>query len=231
MRFTVNAFGQRVLLMPRLRFNQTTDNGAGGGGGDNNQQQQENKSGDQQQNNAADRGYPANTPVKDMTPEQQIAYHSYHARKHEDRVKQFGDRTPEQIRQMESELAELRTKSLSAEEQQIEKAKEEGRAEVRSILAIERVTNSLERALTGRIPDASALLALDRSKFVDGDKANDAAIKEWVEANSTEGTTGRKTVDLGQGKRGNATAEKGVDAGRSLFESTRSKKTTQSTQQ
>lgn len=48
--------------------------------------------------------YPANTPLEQMTAEQQAAYWKAQSRKHEDRSKAFGALTPEQ-------LAELRAKA------------------------------------------------------------------------------------------------------------------------
>lgn len=174
--------------------------------------------------------FPANTPVKDMTPEQQAAYNLHQARKHEDRVKAFGDWTPEKIAQLQQERDDLKTKTQSAEQNAIDEATEKGRAEVRAILAAERVKNTLATELIGRVPDANALLDLDRSKFIKGDGADVDAIKAWVADNSTEATasSGKKVVDLGQGRRGGTEAQKGVGAGADLFAGTRKSKKTES---
>jgi len=171
----------------RLRFFVPEDDELGAG----NQEQQE-----------KDPGFPANTPVKDMTVEQQAAYHQFHARKHENRVKAFGSWTPEAIAALEKERNDLKAAGLSDTEKAITEAEERGRAEVRQILAAERVRVALERELDGRIPSASALLDLDRSKFVKGDGADTDAIKAWVAANSTEtkGQTEQRHVRLGQGR-------------------------------
>lgn len=195
---------------PRLRFLEDPDPDAGGG-----------------DENKGDPAFPANTPVKDMTPEQQAAYNLHQARKHEARVKAFGDWTPEKIEALQNEANTLRTKSQTTEEKAIEDAKEAGRAEIRSVLASERVKNALAKALEGRIPDAGALLDVDRSKFVKGDQADVEAINAWVADNSTETTTTKKTAtDLGQGRRGTATPAKGVGAGADLFTGTRKKQPT-----
>ena len=87
--------------------------------------------------------FPANTPVKDMTPDQQAAYHQHQARKHENRVKAFGEYTPEKIKQLEQERDALRQGSQSDADKAIEAAREEGRTEVRSILNKERATTAL----------------------------------------------------------------------------------------
>ncbi len=133
-----------------------------------------------------DLGFPAGTPVKDMTPEQQAAYWQDKARKHEDRVKAYGGKTPEEIAQMQAELETARTASQTAEQKAIEEAKQAGRSEVLGILANERVTTAIERALQGREVDPATLLTLDRSAFVDGDKADMAKITAWVTENTKE---------------------------------------------
>ncbi|ARC55986.1 hypothetical protein AS850_02720 [Frondihabitans sp. 762G35] len=180
----------------------TNDDGANGGGND--------------------PGFPANTPVKDMTPEQQVAYHQNKARRLEDQLKGFDGRTPAQIKQLEQDLAAERQKSLSDADRAIEQAREEGRAELRTVLVGERVRTALERALVGRVPDAGALLDLDRSKFAKGTDVDTDAIKAWVDEHSTEqtGTQQRQNVDLGQGRnRGNNAPSRGVNAGQELFDS------------
>lgn len=131
-----------------------------------------------------DAAFPADTPVKDMTPEQQVAFHQAKARKLEDRLKAFGGKTPEEIAQMQADLEAARAASQTAEEKAIEDAKQAGRSEVLSILATERVTNALDRALLGREVEPSALLTLDRSQFIDGDKADMAKITAWVNENT-----------------------------------------------
>lgn len=130
--------------------------------------------------------FPANTPVKDMQPAEQAAYYKHQARKHEDRVKAYGDFTPEKLAELTRERDELRQANQSESERAIEEAKEAGRAEVRQLLAAERVRTALASALSGRVPDSDALLDLDRSVFVKGDKADTDAIKAWVEKHSTE---------------------------------------------
>jgi hypothetical protein len=224
--FTLNAFGQRVYCQPRLRF--VKDDGGDKGGGDKQQKQEETKDDKSKDDKSKDseRGWPANTPVKDMTLEQQNAYHAFHARKHEERVKAYGDVTPEQLAEIIKERDELKTKTQTDDEKAIEAAKAEGAAPFKAALAEERVKNALERALVGRTVEPSKLLELDRSKFVKDDKADTDAIAAWVEENTSEaaaggGAGGKKAVDLGQGKRGTATPEKGVSAGRDLFASTR----------
>jgi hypothetical protein len=130
--------------------------------------------------------FPSNTPVKDMQPAEQAAYYKHQNRKAEDRLRSYGDITPEKLLELTRERDELRASTQSESEKAIEDAKEQGRAEVRAVLAAERVRSALASALNGRVPDADALLDLDRSVFVKGDKADTDAIKAWVEKHSTE---------------------------------------------
>ncbi|UAJ78321.1 hypothetical protein IT072_13740 [Leifsonia sp. ZF2019] len=211
--------GGIFIRNPRLRF--VSDDGESSGGGD-----EGDKGGA-----GGETGFPANTPVKDMTPEQQAAYHLHQSRKHEGRVKAFGDWTPEKIAKLEKDNADLRTKTQSAEQNALDAAKEEGRSEIRAILAAERVKNALATALNGRIPDANALLELDRSRFIKDDAADTDAIAAWVQEHSTEASSGAQKKggpDLGQGKRGQNQPAKGVGAGADLFAGTRKSKKTES---
>jgi hypothetical protein len=159
-------------------------------------------------------GFPAGTPVKDMQPAEQAAYYKHQNRKAEDRLRSFGDITPEKLLELTRERDELLKANQSESEKAIEDAKEQGRAEVRAVLAAERVRSALASALSGRVPDADALLDLDRSVFVKGDKADTDAIKAWVEKHSTESkvTKGAGVVPS-QGARDNSVAVAG-DQGR-----------------
>lgn len=193
---------------PYLRF-LTPEDETGGGGGDDTPK------------------FPANTPVTEMTPEQQAAYWRDKARKHEDRVKKYGDLTPEQVQQIQKERDELRQKGQTAEEKAIEEAKEAGRAEVRQELGRERLGSALNKALTGRVADPAALLDLDRSKLVKGDGTVDTdALNAWVESNSQPVQGGRPKPDLGAGHRQQVTVGAG-DRGRGEA-ARRFKKTTDS---
>lgn len=64
-------------------------------------------------------GFPLNTPVADMAPEHQAAYHQHHARKHEQRVKAYGQYTPDQVKTMAARLAEIED-AQKTEQQRLE---------------------------------------------------------------------------------------------------------------
>ncbi|MEO5920619.1 MAG: hypothetical protein ABIQ01_05690 [Pseudolysinimonas sp.] len=133
----------------------------------------------------------------------------------------------DQLKKDSEELTKLREKTKTDDERAIDTAREEGRTEVRAVLAQERVKVALERELSGRIPDAGALLDLDRTQFVSGEGANVDAIKVWVLANSTEAPkdTG-KQKDAGQGRRDGSAGGGSVQAGREAYEQLHSKKST-----
>lgn len=122
-------------------------------------------------------------------------------------------------------LEQLEAKFKTDAEKALDQAREEGRSEVRTVLASERVRGAFERALAGRIPDPSSLLDLDRSQFIKGDTADVDAITAWVAAHSTEAVTAAapKVIDRSQGSR--ATTAGTLDAGRSAWEQRHQKQT------
>jgi hypothetical protein len=134
----------------------------------------------------ADNGFPAETPVKNMTPEQQAAYWKHQSLKHESRATAFGGLTPEEVQRLKDENDQLKQAGLTDQQRAIDEAEKRGRDSVAPILAHERVTTAIERALQGREVDPATLLTLDRSQFIDGDKADTAKITAWVTENTKE---------------------------------------------
>ncbi len=82
-------------------------------------QQGQQEQGEQQQ---AAETFPANTPVAEMTAEQQAAYWKHQSRRHESRAKAFGDLSPER-------LAELREKAARQDELEHELSSEADKRE------------------------------------------------------------------------------------------------------
>lgn len=195
------------------------DDDKGGGGGDG-----------KNEDKKSDTGYPPNTPVDDMSPEQQAAYWKAQSRKHENRGKALGDWSPDKIAALVKERDDLKKQSLSDDDKAKDALREEGRAEVRAELYKERATSALQRELQGRVPNAAALLGLDISKFIVDGKVDEAALKAWVEDNSEEasGDGKKKNPDQGQGRRGSGDsgASKSVAAGRDLYAERHKKKST-----
>lgn len=143
--------------------------------------------------------FPADTAVKDMTPEQQAAYWKHHAQKHENRVKAFGGVTPEQARKNAEDLEEARKSKLPETERAIEEAREAGRKEALNAAAKREADTALRVALRGRVIDGAK--AFDRPEFVKDGVADTDAVIEWVEANSQPAGGGKRHVEMGQGNR------------------------------
>lgn len=126
-------------------------------------------------------GFPKKTPVEDMSPEQQAAYWKFHARKHENTVKGYGGKTPQQIADLESQLAALQSERMTAEEKAVadavSQAQEATRAEVAQEWQGKYRTARLE-AIAGRILDEEQLKSfmgiVDTAKFVGEDGEIDA---------------------------------------------------------
>jgi len=119
-----------------------------------------------------------------------------------------------------AELARLKAEQAKDDpEAKLEGAREEGRSEVRKVLAEERVNNALTAALTGRSIDPNVLvMGFDKSQFIKDGAADTDAIKAWVETNSTEVKQGAKPIP-GQGERSSESTGGSVQAGRDLYDS------------
>lgn len=123
-----------------------------------------------------EQGYPANTPVTEMTMEQQVAYWRHHSRQHEERAKSRADY--DQIKARADQLAALEAASMSEHEKAVQSAKDAGRAEALREIGSRLVDAQVTVASAGRMTDAqrAALLeGIDRSKFLAADGQVDTA--------------------------------------------------------
>lgn len=144
--------------------------------------------------------FPADTSVKDMTPEQQAAYWKHQSRKHEDRVKAYGNLTPEQALKAAEDAEEARKSALSVTDRAIEEATERGRTEAAGKVASSVADAALRMALRGRVIDGA--LAFNRPSFVKDGVADLDALEAWVDENSEPASGGGQGhANLGQGKR------------------------------
>lgn len=173
----------------------------------------------------ADRGFPAETPLSEMTTEQREAYWKYQARKHESAAKSRADYDT-----IRAELDKLKAATQTDAEKALEQARADARdaakAEARAEFAPMLVAAKLETALAGKLPAdkvAGHVEFIDASKFltasgeVDTDK-----VKQYADGLAP---SGKQWPDMGQGKRGDANRAKGVSAGAELFAASRGKKT------
>lgn len=166
----------------------------------------------------SDKGFPAHTPVADMTPEQQAAYHLHQSRKHEDRAKgwasAFPGKTAAEIKAIVDKAEADRRKTLTVDEAALEDAKNQGRTEVRTQLAPVRVREAFELVL-GDTPKAeidAALDLLDLNKFVNDDgRVDTAKVRTFAQKiNPAMGSTTKRPI--GQGSRGGGHAAGSVAA-------------------
>lgn len=178
----------------------------------------------------AERGFPENTPVAEMTIEQQLAYTKYHSHKHESLANQYkslGDLDTLKAKIAAADAAEQA--KLTPSEQAINDAKAAGRKEALLEANSTAATAILEANLIarGKTADevADILGPINSSAFVADGKVDTAKVLAF--ANRVAGqpgdatTTTRRGPDMGQGNRGNRATATGVDAGRDLFTASR----------
>lgn len=128
--FRINAFGQRVYCNPRLRF-LTDDDKGGQGGGDKDAADKAAADKAAADKLAADaaaaaeaNGFPASTPLEQMTVEQREAYWKFQSKKHEKEANSRRDY--DELKLKADELEQLKAKNQSAEEKALEDARRDG---------------------------------------------------------------------------------------------------------
>lgn len=178
-------------------------------------------------------GYPADTPVADMTPEEQAAYWKAQSRKHEGRVKEYGSLTPDQVKALQKDEEKRRQAALSEQERKVEEAvqaaTQKAKAEERELLAPQLVAAEFKATAAGRLTKQQlAVLTedVDPQKYLTDSGAVDTAkVQRKVDAFAPAAP---RMPDLGQGHREHVT-EKGVAAGRERYEARKSKKSPSTT--
>ncbi len=112
-------------------------------------------------------GFPANTPIAEMTAKQQASYWKSQARKHEERVKGMSDY--DRYKTAYDEYQRLIAASQTEQEKAVAEARRQGHAEALNQAGGQLVEQWVRAAAAGRLADESvnALLAgLDRSRFL-----------------------------------------------------------------
>lgn len=148
-------------------------------------------------------GFPADTPLTEMTAEQQASYWKHQARKHETAVKARSDydELKSQASQYQALLRTTQTDQERAVADARTQAAQEATAAARSKYGAMAVDAQITFATAGRLSDdqRSALLeGLDRSRFLtDNGDVNTEAIGKFVDRMAPA-----KPVDMGQGRRG-----------------------------
>lgn len=156
-----------------------------------------------------DLGFPKDTPVAEMTAEQQAAYWKHRSRTHEDRnaawQKVTGGKTADEIKAEREELERLRNEQRTESEKAIEEAKKQARASVVAEMAPKLAALAFDAALAHVESDRRKVLIdnLDLSKVItdDGDVDTDKVTQiaaQIAPADKGEG----KGADFGAGRRG-----------------------------
>ena len=201
-----------------------------------------------------DPGFPANTPWREMNPEQQVAYWQHQSRKHEQRVQSMGDY--EQLRQQAAEYQRHQEANQTEHQRAIAEAHRQGASEALAQANGQLVDQWVRAAAAGRLaPEGvDALLAnLNRQAFVSNGAVDTDRV--WSFVSSISGAPGpsqpqppapaqapqpvqpqqppaqqpvgpSRTPDFGQGQP-TATRPSGLEAGRLLAEQRFAKNTPQ----
>lgn len=175
-----------------------------------------------------DLGFPANTPVAEMTLEQQVAYHKHQSRKHETRSKEWqtiaGGKTPDQVKADLAAAEKLRQEQMTDAQRQVEEAKQQTRTATVMEVGANAARVALEFAL-GHDPeknDQSSLIdTLDLTKLLtDAGQVDTAKVRALV-ATIAPSVTGQgnqqQRHNYGGGSRGGQSST-GVAAGRSRYQ-------------
>ena len=176
---------------------------------------------------SSDNGFPADTPLTEMSVEQREAYWKHQARKHETRANARGDYDT-----VKAELDRLKQATETDTDKAVREAREAGKSEARMAAVDDTVTALLRMGLRARgVPDDDLdeiVSTINLSAHAD-DKGlvNDEKVLRTIER--LAGTAGSSTgPDTGQGNRGKQTSRSGVSAGADLYAASRGKKTTTS---
>lgn len=168
-------------------------------------------------------GYPDNTPVDQMEPEQQAAYWKYHARKHEKRSKEREDYDT-----IKAKLQEYEQSNMTDAEKQIQQAREEAREETAAEFQGRMVEATLKGTLQGRGFEEkdidNRLSFIDKTAFLTSDGEVDSdKVNAYLDSLGAPGKQ-QAWPDTGQGNRGGGKGLGGsVQAGKDLYAQRRGK--------
>ena len=119
-------FGRRGPIWPVMGGSQPLGEPSGGGDGSGGAGGEQQPPADgEQSGGSGDLGFPANTPIKDMTVDQQVAYWKHHDRRKGDTLKSYGGITPEQAKQYQQQVQEFERGQMTPAEQALAAARDE----------------------------------------------------------------------------------------------------------
>lgn len=127
-----------------------------------------------------DRGFPENTPIAEMTAEQQAAYWKFHDRRKSDTLKAYNGITPEQALQLQTRNAELERAQMSAADQALAAARDEAAAAANTAAAAQWAPQLMESIVEQFVPDEKArpavMAGLNPMSFVKDGKFDKEAL-------------------------------------------------------
>lgn len=183
-----------------------------------------------------DLGFPKDTPVAEMTLEQQVAYHRHQSRKHEQRATEYRSAAGgKSAAEVQAELEQLRRDKMTADERAIDDAKRQAREAATSEFGPKAVRAALN-VLLGDMPEEernAEVDLLDLTKFLtaDGDVDTDKVRRAAERISPADkGGDQRRRRDFGAGDRKHDKSS-GVAGGRDLFKERRGGKTEPTTSQ
>ena len=175
--------------------------------------------------------YPKNTPVEQMTAEQQVAYWQTQSRKHEQRVKGMADYS--ELKTKAAKADQLEAANATEQEKAAKAAREEGKAEALQEAAPRLVAAEFRAAAKGVLTDGQrdALLEdLDLTKYLTakGEVDVDKVTKKVTAFAPQQQQGSGRGPDMGQGNRGGTSKVSAAEAGKAEAERRFGKKTTTS---
>jgi hypothetical protein len=193
----------------------TNDGGQGGTGDQGGASGSGGQGGSGGQQESSDKGFPENTPLVQMTAEQQAAYWRHQAQKHEGRNRDLlaitGGKFGDDLKNIITEHSQLKQATLTDSEKAIETAKAQTRAE----LASENVRAAFDLVLPDDMPaekKQDALEVLNLAAFLTPDgRVDTAKVKAHAATLAPAKDSGQqqRTRDWGGGKRHTAGAPLG----------------------
>jgi hypothetical protein len=177
------------------------------------------------------RGYPANTPVADMTPEQRQAYDADKREQNRQQREAWRAATrgqsPEEIAAALAELETLKRERLSESERAVAEARDQVRSEVTRTMATENVRTAFALLLPDDMPEAEqneAIEVLNLEAFLTSDgRVDTAKVRTTAAKIAPRQGSGTQQRDFGQGRRTTPSDKSGVAAGAEMFAARKTK--------
>lgn len=150
---------------------------------------------------SADQGFPKDTPLAEMTAEQQAAYWKTQARKHETRAAAHADYDT-----VKAELEQLRAQTMTETERAVAEAKAAGKAEAATETLPKLLQAEFRAAAAGRMDSEQLKTAtepLNPTYFLTakGDEVDTAKVQAFIDGIAPAKGASKTWPDMGQGRR------------------------------